>query len=122
MRFKVKTSDVDTLKKYGFKLPEEWLESGALDGTNVSDGCLMNGCFHMFKMDEENPSKIAVDDEVENPLLEGWIDTRDNRNILWFNVMPWGTYYSGMDELLPMMDVIYRMAKDGLLERIDEDD
>lgn len=120
MKFKVKTSDVDTLKKYGFKLPEEWLASGALDGTNVSEYCMMDGCFYIFGMDEENPSKIAVEDEFGNPLLEGWVDTREGRNTLWFDITPWGTYHSGMDELLPMMNVIYQLTMDGLLERIDE--
>lgn len=121
MKFKVKTSDVDTLKKYGFKLPEEWLASGALDGTNVSECCMIDGCLYVFGMDKEDPSKIAVEDEVGNPLIEGWIDTREGRNTLWFNAIPWGTYHIGMDELLPMMDVIYQLAIDGLLERIDEE-
>lgn len=120
MKFKVKTSDVDTLKKYGFKLPEEWLASGALDGTNVSKDCMMDGCFYLFKMDEEDPSKIAVEEDFTNPLLQGWIDTRDEDNTLWFDVTPWGTYHSEMDDLLPMMVVIYQLTMDGLLERIDE--
>lgn len=42
MRFKVKTSDVEVLNKYGFHLPEKWLSSGALKGTNVSEGCMMD--------------------------------------------------------------------------------
>lgn len=121
MRFKVKTTDVEVLKKYGFKLPEEWLASGALDGTNVSEGCMMNGCLYMFGMDEEDPSKIAVEDEAGNPLIEGWIDTREDRNTLWFDVEPCGTYHISMDELLPMMDMIYQLTMDGLLERIDEE-
>lgn len=121
MRFKVNTSDVDVLKKYGFKLPEEWLACGALDGTNVSKYCMIDGCLYMFQMDEEDPSKIAVEDEFGNPLLEGWIDTRDGVNTLWFDVIPWGTYHSGMDDLLPMMELIYQLTKDGLLERIDEE-
>lgn len=120
MKFKVKTSDAEVLKKYGFKLPEEWLASGALDGTNVSEYCMMDGCFYMFKMDEDEPTKIAVETDFDNALLEGWIDTRNGNNTLWFDVIPWGTYHSGMSELLPMMDVIYQMTKDGLLERIEK--
>lgn len=122
MRFKVKTSDVEVLKKYGFHLPEKWLSSGALNGTNVSEGCMMDGCFYIYQMDEENPLKIAVEDEAENPLLTGWIDTRENRNTLWFDVIPWGTYHSGMDDLLLMMNMIYQLTIDGLLERIEEDE
>lgn len=121
MKFKVKTSDAGALKIYGFKLPEEWLASGALDGTNVSEGCMIDGCFYIFGMDEENPSKIAVEYEVGNPLIEGWIDTREGRNTLWFDVEPCGTYHISMDELLPMMDVIYQLTKDGLLERDEEE-
>lgn len=121
MRFKVKINDMEILKKYGFKLPEEWLASGELDGTNVTEGCMMDNCFYMFKMDGEDPSKIAVEDEFGNPLLEGWIDTRDGRNTLWFDVEPCGTYHTGMDELLPMMDMIYQLTMDGLLERIDKE-
>lgn len=119
MRFKIKTDDVEVLEKYGFKLPEEWLASGALEDTNVSEHCMMKGCFYIYQMDEENPSKIAVADEVGNPLFEAWIDTREGRNILWFSIRPFDSFYSSMDELLPMMDIIYQLTKDGLLERIE---
>lgn len=55
---------------------------------------MMDGCFYLFKMDEEDPSKIAVEEDFANPLLQGWIDTRDEYNTLWFDVTPWGTYHS----------------------------
>lgn len=121
MKFKVKTTDVEVLKKYGFRLPEEWLASGALEGTNVDEYCMIDGRFYMFRMDEEDTSKIAVEGEFGNPLLEGWIDTYDGRNTLWFDAIPLGTFHTGMDDLLPMMDVIYQLTKDGLLERIEEE-
>lgn len=120
MKFRVKTNDAEVLKKYGFKLPEEWLKSGLLEGTNVSKYCMMDGCFYIYQMDEEDSSKIAVEDEFKNPLLTGWIDTRNDRNTLWFDVIPWGTYHSGMDDLILMMDVIYELTLDGLLERIED--
>lgn len=120
MRFKVKTNNTEVLKKYGFKLPEEWLANGALDGTNVSEGCLIDGCFYMFGMDEEDPSKIAVE-STGNPIIEGWIDTREGRNTIWFDVEPYGTCHIGMYDLLPMIDVVYQLTMDGLLERIDEE-
>ena len=122
MIFKVKTNDKEILKKYGFMLPNEWLSSGALDGSNVDKYCMMDGCFYMYKMDEEEPSKIEVECDYRNPSLTGWIDTRDERNILWFDAVPNCTYHIGMDDLILMMDVIYQLIKDGLLERIDENE
>lgn len=71
MKFRVKTNDAEVLKKYGFKLPEEWLKSGLLEGTYFG------------------------------------------------SILPLGgTYHSGMDDLILMMDTIYQLTKDGLLERI----
>lgn len=121
MKFIVKTNNADILKKYGFMLPEEWLASGAFDGTSASDGYMIEDCFYMFKMDEEYPSKIAVEEDFAYPLLQGWIDTRYGKNTLWFDAIPWGTFHSGMDDLLPMMDVIYQLTIDGLLERDEEE-
>lgn len=119
MKFKVKTTDIEVLKKYGFKLDREWLASGAFDDTNMDEHSLIGGCFYIYQMDEENPLKIAVDDDFGNPLLEGWIDTRNRNNTLWFDVIPYGTYHSCMDDLLLMMNVIYELTRDGLLERVE---
>lgn len=117
MKFTVKKNDAEVLKKYGFKLPEEWISSGALDGTNVCRGCMLDNCYYIYQMDEENPSKIAVETDFGNPLLTGWIDTRDGRNTLWFDVVPWGTYHTGMDDLFLMMDIVHQLTLDGILEK-----
>lgn len=123
MRFKVKTTDAEVLKKYGFKLPEEWLASGALDDANVNEYSMIDERFYIYQMDEEDPSKIATDDvDGGNPLIEGWIDIRNGSNTLWFDVTPCGTYHSSMEDLLTMMNVIYELTRDGLLERVEEDE
>ena len=119
MEFIINKKNFHRLKEYGFKLPEEWLTSGALEGTNVNEYCMMDGCYYIYLMDGENPFKIAVEDSG-NPLLEGWVDTRPGEyGILWFDAIPYCTYHVGMDDLEMMMDIIYRMTKEGILERID---
>lgn len=115
MRFRVKTNDEKILRKYGFKPREEWLDNGALYDTNVVNYVRRN-YFYLFKMDEENPSKVAVEENFQNALFEGVIDTN---NTLWFNIAPGESYRCGMNELLLMMDIIYQMTKDGILEKIE---
>lgn len=114
MKFIVNKKDFHGLKEYGFKLPDEWLESGLLDETNIKD-CMMDNCYYTYLF--ESTSQIAVDD-YGNPLLMGWIDTRPkNYGILWFDVIPYCTYHAEMDDLEMMMDIIYKMTREGILKK-----
>lgn len=76
--------------------------------------------WHKFEMDPDNPTMPYLDDDG-NPLIQAWVDTRDGKNFLWFDVIPCCTYHAGMDDLNMITDTIFLMTTAGLLELVEEE-
>ena len=55
--------------------------------------------------------------EDEIPMVHAWVDTRDGKNLLWFDVAPCCTYHVEMEELDMVTDTIFELTKAGLLEK-----
>lgn len=103
---------LEQLRPFGFapgaelaKRPEyEWLFHGC--------DALMRD-WHMFKCDEG----IPVTDIDGNPQIHARIDTRDETNLLWFEVTPCGTYHTEMYDLELVTSTIFALTQAGLIEQ-----
>ena len=51
------------------------------------------------------------------PMAHAWIDTRDGKNLLWFDVAPCCTYHIEMEELDMVTETVFELTKAGLLEK-----
>ncbi len=55
--------------------------------------------------------------ENEIPMVHAWIDTRDGKNLLWFDAVPCCTYHIEMEELDMVTETVFELTKAGLLEK-----
>lgn len=106
--------DLERLREFGFALGSEFaIQSDFF--TEYFDGRGYQLLWwHKFEMDPDNPTMPKLDDD-ELPLIHAWIDTRDGKNLLWFDVVPYG-YHAGMDELNLITDTVFALTQAGLIE------
>ena len=110
---------LEELRKYGFELgrilKEKEPYSEILDGCSYKDDLWL---YFYIPIDEDSGEYVNDDCGLYHP-VSAWVDTRDNKNILWFDTMPYCTYHMEMDELNPMVDIIYQLVSDGVLEKVE---
>lgn len=112
VQLKVKDDvNMEQLRQYGFKLGTEW------KGERFLNGCdYMLSWWHKCSMDPDNPERVYyADDEYDQPMVHVCI--RDDRT-LYADVTPSCTYSVSGGELSALMETIYDMVHDGILEKV----
>lgn len=106
----------EVLKKHGFKTGKEWADAG--------ERCLgpgheyQHGWYHKFLMDEEEPEKIAyTDEEYAIPRVQISVRTDEKfGNDIYVDCAPSCTYHIGGYEMDIVLETIYKLTKDRILE------
>ena len=110
--------NLEALREYGFRTGKEYADAG--------ERCLMGAghteeqnWYHKFLMDKDEPARIAyVNDSYPLPAIRVSIRTGDGfQNDLWVECIPCCTYHICGDEMAPVLETVYAMARDGLLEK-----
>lgn len=123
MIFRIKNGvRLEDLRKYGFELGKILKNQSPykelLEGCSYKDDWWL----YFYIPVDEDTGEYLYDDNTErvSTPVSAWVDTRGNKNILWFDAIPECTYHIGMDELNPMVDIIFRLVSDGILEKVDD--
>lgn len=112
MSLKLKSGvSLEQLRKFGFAPGDELAQYPAFRG-QFEGAEYMLPWWHIFLC--EDGHICLSEDEV--PLIHAWVDTRDGKNLLWFDVTPCCTYHAGMGELDLVTDRVFELTKAGLLE------
>lgn len=121
MRLRIKDGvDLNELRKFGFRTGAELSEDE--DFEEFLSGCsYMNDWWIKYQMNPDFPDKVKVTED-ENPVCEAWVDTREGKNYLWFDVTPDCTYHASMDELELITETVFDLAMAGLIEKINEEE
>lgn len=107
------------LRKYGFKTGKEWADQGerCLEGTGYE---YQHDWYHKFLMDEDNPGKILyADEEYDQPVVHIAIRIGENFDSdLYIDCTPSGSHHIGGSELDIVVEIIYDLVNDGLMEKV----
>lgn len=102
--------DLKRLRQYGFKPGNEWKDERFLNGCDY-----MLPWWHKCSMDPDNPECVYYsDDDYDQPMVH--ICIRDDRTI-YADLTPECTYHVGGSELSVLMETVYDMVRDGILEK-----
>ena len=123
MKFRIKDGvNLEDLRKYGFELGSVLKQQAPYD--EILMGCDYKDDWWLameIPVDEDTGEfRPNYDDGDYRPTVEAWVDTRNGKNLLWFDATPECTYHIGMDELHFMVNIIYEMMLDGIIEKIED--
>lgn len=115
MSLKIKTSaDLERLREFGFVPGEELAHTPQFSEYFDGRGYQLPW-WHKFEEDPDNPGWPNCDEDGL-PLVHAWVDTRDEKNLLWFDVVPCCTYHAGMSDLDLITDTVLNLTRAGLIE------
>lgn len=107
--------DLERLREFGFAPGSELAKQ--LEFEEYFDGRgYQIPWWHKFEEDPDNPGCPHCDEDGL-PLTQAWIDTRDGKNLLWFEVVPNCTYHAEMSDLNLITDTVFALTQAGLVER-----
>ena len=104
---------LEQLRPFGFAPGAELAERPEYEWLFHGCDALMQD-WHMFKCDDGVP----ITDIDGCPQIHAWIDTRDETNLLWFDITPCGTYHTEMEDLDLLTDTIFALTQARLIERV----
>lgn len=115
MSLKIKTgANLERLREFGFELGSALAKQPAFEEYFDGRGYQLPW-WHKFEEDPDNPG-FPNCDEDGLPLVHAWVDTRDGKNLLWFDVVPYCTYHAEMSDLNLITDTVLSLTRAGLIE------
>lgn len=115
MSLKIKTgADLERLREFGFAPGEELAQTPQFGEYFEGRGYQLPW-WHKFEEDPDRPGWPNCDEDGL-PLVHAWVDTRDGKNLLWFDVVPCCTYHAEMSDLDLITDTVLGLTRAGLIE------
>lgn len=110
--------NLEVLRKYGFKTGKEYADAGerCLEGIGYE---YQHGWYHKFLTCEEDPNKIVyADEENDIPMVQISVRTEAKFfNDVYVDCAPCYTYHIGGYDMDIVLETIFEMTRDGILER-----
>ena len=112
-----KDTDIEQLRAFGFALGEELAERPDFANYFIGREYQLSW-WHKCNADRASDTGAPDIDEDGNPTAHAWVDTRDGKNLLWFDVVPCCTYHAGMSDLNLVTDTVFALTQAGLVEEV----
>lgn len=108
--YKVKDDvDLNCLRKYGFKLGNEYTDYA----NYIYNDDEHNEYWLIPLIEEAGQLKVHCEYETEQPI---WSMHITSRRTIWIECIPNGTYHIAITDMEEMFNAIFRMITDGILE------
>lgn len=120
--FRIKDGiDLAILRNYGFELGHVLAQNHPYDKIFDDCGYMLDWWHYMEipKDEETGEFRVNYDTDEYCPQIHAWVDTTDNKNYLWFDATPECTYHISMDELNPVIKIVFDLTKVGIVEEIE---
>ena len=110
--------NIEQLRAFGFTPGEELAKQSDFFSEYFDGRGYQLPWWHKFKTDPDSETGDPYFDEDGCPAIHAWVDIRDGKNLLWFDVTPCCTYHASMSELDLITDTVFALAQAGLVEEV----